>query len=123
MGRFLAGGAATLSPAKSKQTLQPMKPVNSLKSAESAPDVKQEVSWSVHAWPGETMKPGQGWLSWGLRSLALVACLVAGCASARPGVDRNLMADKDHNSRHEGVLENYTLGCPDVVEVTLGQQP
>lgn len=69
------------------------------------------------------MKPGQGRLAWWLRWSVLLTGLMAGCAGLRPGVEEKLMADKGANNRSEGVLENYTLACPDVLEVTLGPQP
>jgi protein involved in polysaccharide export with SLBB domain len=69
------------------------------------------------------MKPRQGWCSWCLRGSALFAVLVAGCVSTHSAVEQNLMGDRDANTRHAGVLENYVLACPDVVEVRLGQQP
>src|SRR5262245_28809956 len=69
------------------------------------------------------MQVGQGWLFWWLRGSVLIAGLVAGCASTKPTVENRLMADKGANTRHTGVVENYVLACPDVVEVFIGREP
>ena len=49
--------------------------------------------------------------------------LMAGCAGMQSSMEKNLMADKGFNNRNEGVLENYPIACPDIVEVAIGQQP
>ena len=69
------------------------------------------------------MKPGQGWLTWWLRCSVVLTSSLVGCAGLRPGMDKNLMADKGVNNRNVGVLENYTFACPDVVEITIARQP
>lgn len=69
------------------------------------------------------MKAGKGRFSWWLRWSVLLTGLLSGCAGTWPSVDKNLMADKDFNKRNAGVLENYTLACPDVVAVTVARQP
>ena len=53
------------------------------------------------------------WLLW-----FLLACGTAGCASARPHVDRALLAEKGAAARNQQVARCYTLGCPDLLEVT-----
>ncbi|HEV3259010.1 MAG TPA: polysaccharide biosynthesis/export family protein [Gemmataceae bacterium] len=48
----------------------------------------------------------------------LLACGTAGCAAARPHVDRALLAENGAGARNQQVAECYTLGCPDVLEGT-----
>ena len=73
------------------------------------------------------MKTGERWSSWKNRAacwvLALPALLHApGCAKDRVAIEKNLMAQPPAE-RREGVLERYRVGCPDVIELVVGQRP
>lgn len=48
--------------------------------------------------------------------------LLAGCASDRNKVEKNLMADRDSQRSH-GVGENYLVGFPDVLEIEIADHP
>ena len=86
------------------------------------------------------MKPGENRSTWQtkgaeggahyrrvLRALRSVLCvlltLLVGCAFNRGQVEKNLMADRNSMARQEGVAENYQVGCPDVLEVTVADRP
>jgi polysaccharide export outer membrane protein len=73
------------------------------------------------------MKTGERWSSWKARAacwlLALPALLHApGCAKDRVAIEKNLMAQAPAQPK-EGVLEGYRVGCPDVIELVVGQRP
>src|SRR5437660_3180025 len=68
------------------------------------------------------MKPAQGWSSWKTHC-CLVLALAAGCTPARPHVREAILADKGSPMRNEGVADNYLVGCPDVLEITVQSQP
>jgi len=94
----------------------------------------------------KSMKLGKGWSSWkiqgqrgdrrrwGLSSFglilgsALVFCfLQSGCAiqeQQRAHIEKTLMNDRDAGIRNLGVLENYQVGCPDVLLIEIaGSSP
>jgi len=52
-----------------------------------------------------------------------LALAVAGCVANRPQLDHALMADKGAPVRNEGVAEDYTVGCPDVIELLVEGRP
>src|SRR5947209_7912341 len=54
---------------------------------------------------------------------ALPLLLLTGCASSKPHVDKSLMADRGAPARNEGVAEQYLIGCPDVLDVTVVGRP
>src|SRR5437660_9652954 len=69
------------------------------------------------------MRSGQGrglWRAWGP---GLVLGLLAGCAAGGPPLDRALLADGGMGPRCRQAGEAYRIGCPDVLEVTVGQRP
>lgn len=49
--------------------------------------------------------------------LGLAALVLPGCVTDRASVEKNLLKDKHTSRRHEGVAEQYLLGCPDVLEI------
>jgi polysaccharide export outer membrane protein len=50
--------------------------------------------------------------------LAVLLCAaLAGCASSRASIEKNLLADRDNVLRGQGVVEQYLVGSPDVLEV------
>src|SRR5262245_36296089 len=55
--------------------------------------------------------------------LCPLPCLLTGCATTNPQVERTLMAEKGSTARNEGVAERYLVGCPDVLEVTVVGRP
>jgi protein involved in polysaccharide export with SLBB domain len=65
------------------------------------------------------MKPGKGWSTW--RALALL--VLAGCATERLSIEKNLMAERNSVERNAGVSEHYLVACPDVLEVRLPHRP
>jgi protein involved in polysaccharide export with SLBB domain len=80
------------------------------------------------------MKPGKGWSSWqtpsatpwlrlGARCAVFGVLILAGCRSALPAVDRNLMADRGISRRNVGVAERYTVLCPDVLDIAIDNHP
>jgi protein involved in polysaccharide export with SLBB domain len=56
---------------------------------------------------------------WGLT----LSCLLAGCLGERAAVDRALMAEQGTASRNQGVVEHYTLRCPDRVILDIARRP
>jgi polysaccharide biosynthesis/export protein len=73
------------------------------------------------------MKTGERWSSWKARTacwlLALPVLLHApGCAKDRNAIERNLIAQPPAQGK-EGVLERYRVGCPDAIEMVVGQRP
>jgi protein involved in polysaccharide export with SLBB domain len=48
-----------------------------------------------------------------------LTCLLAGCAPFRAHVDQHLLDARGPTDLSAGVKENYVLGCPDVVQVTI----
>jgi protein involved in polysaccharide export with SLBB domain len=68
------------------------------------------------------MNPGEARSLWPLPALLLCAAL-AGCATDRANVGKNLMADRASALRSEGVAEHYLVGCPDVLEVRIRNRP
>jgi protein involved in polysaccharide export with SLBB domain len=54
---------------------------------------------------------------------ALLLVALTGCAGSRPHVDRALLADGGGGARNLGVAENYTIGCPDVLDVAVAGRP
>jgi polysaccharide biosynthesis/export protein len=74
----------------------------------------------------ERVKPRSRWLCDTRRAfrtfafcLLPLAFLSAGCAAARPHLDRALLAEQGTAARSEGVAAAYRAGCPDVLEVTV----
>jgi protein involved in polysaccharide export with SLBB domain len=57
------------------------------------------------------------------RRLAVVLCLLAGCAGTRPHVDQAMKAEAGGPARNEGVAERYVVRCPDVLDVTVAGRP
>jgi protein involved in polysaccharide export with SLBB domain len=47
----------------------------------------------------------------------LVCAALAGCATDRGSVEKNLMSNRESTRRGAGVAETYQVGCPDVLEV------
>jgi len=47
---------------------------------------------------------------------------LAGCLSHRH-LDQALLADRGASARNQGVAETYTLGCPDLVEISVAGRP
>jgi polysaccharide biosynthesis/export protein len=73
------------------------------------------------------MKTGKRWSSWKPRAASLLVALplllhAPGCAKDRVNIEKNLMAQQSI-LRHQGVLEHYRVGCPDVVELALPERP
>ncbi len=87
------------------------------------------------------MKPAQGWSSWqpspeafsgkpashrALTRLSLVVLLAVaslpGCSPTRATVEQNLMTDKLPRTGKVGVVENYVVAWPDVLEVLVRGQ-
>lgn len=66
------------------------------------------------------MQPGKARSSW---LILLLGVGLAGCAADRASVEKNLMADKQTARLHEGVAEQYRVGCPDVLEIRVGEKP
>ncbi len=78
----------------------------------------------------ESMEPGKDWSSrWpgcgrpAFAWLGLLLWLVAGCAADRAHVDKALMADKGTANRNQGVVECYTVHCPDVLQIAFAERP
>jgi protein involved in polysaccharide export with SLBB domain len=55
------------------------------------------------------------------RPWPIVLVLLAGCATHRGEVDKWLLAEGPR--RHQGVVESYTVACPDVLEVWVAGRP
>jgi protein involved in polysaccharide export with SLBB domain len=59
--------------------------------------------------------------------LALLPFLVmlasSGCATTQSHVDKDLMAERGAAVRNEGIADRYGIGCPDVLELTVGGHP
>jgi polysaccharide export outer membrane protein len=72
--------------------------------------------------PGEARSSRRATPARGLLILALAAGL-AGCASGRASVEKNLMADRNSARRSAGVAENYHVACPDVLDVRIADWP
>ncbi len=54
-----------------------------------------------------------------LLPLCLFLVALAGCIGPSGHVDRALMADRGGGTRNHGVAEKYTVGCPDVLDITV----
>src|SRR5260370_22636445 len=79
--------------------------------------------------PRKSMNPGEGRSSWrqhavrrraprkGCLTALLLCAALAGCATDRGSVEKNLMSDRESTRRGAGVAETYQVGCPDVLEV------
>jgi protein involved in polysaccharide export with SLBB domain len=72
--------------------------------------------------PGEARSSRRAPPARGLLVLALAAAL-AGCATDRASIEKNLMADRHSARRSAGVAENYRVACPDVLEVRVADRP
>jgi protein involved in polysaccharide export with SLBB domain len=59
----------------------------------------------------------------GTLALFLALGILSGCASSRPQMNKNLMADRGGAMRNLGVAERYTVGSPDVLEITVPGYP
>src|SRR5947209_19293237 len=57
------------------------------------------------------------------RGLGLLLWLAVGCAAQKPHLDQALLAEKGTAGRNEGVIEQYRVSCPDVLEVTIELRP
>jgi polysaccharide biosynthesis/export protein len=55
------------------------------------------------------------------RPWIMVLVLLAGCATPRADVDKRLMAEQGR--RHQGVIETYTVACPDAIEIWVAGRP
>jgi protein involved in polysaccharide export with SLBB domain len=53
----------------------------------------------------------------------LLALCLPGCIFHRNSVDHALRADQGGGLRNQGVAENYTLACPDVVDIAVAGRP
>src|SRR5947209_12045938 len=76
------------------------------------------------------MQAGKGWLfEWarpgrrGGRWLGLLLWLAAGCASQKPHLDQQLLAEKGTTTRNHGIIEQYRVCCPDVLDLTVDFRP
>lgn len=72
------------------------------------------------------MAAGEGGSSWWTRRrrrLGLLLVLVTGCAAPSKHVEQALMADKPAASHNTELAEQYSIGCPDVLEVTASSRP
>ena len=72
------------------------------------------------------MKTGKRWSSWKFFPaifLALPGLLCApGCAKDRASVGKNLM-NQQSAERQAGVIDNYRVACPDVIELVVAERP
>src|SRR4051794_37069909 len=89
------------------------------------------------------MKPGKGWSSWkeqGARrdrerwicswlclcvASAAVFCS-AGCAHKalqRAGIEKSPMSEGEATARNHGVVDNYQVGCPDILTIAVAGRP
>jgi protein involved in polysaccharide export with SLBB domain len=83
------------------------------------------------------MKPGEGRSSWRERraqawarwrrvpaflARALLVCALAGCATDRATVEKNLLAVRSAGPA-TGIAEQYRVGCADVLEVRMPNRP
>jgi protein involved in polysaccharide export with SLBB domain len=76
------------------------------------------------------MQAGKGWSFRRARSglsarcwLGLLLWLAAGCASQKPHLDQQLLAEKGATHRNEGVVEQYRVACPDALDLTVDLRP
>src|SRR5712691_5830585 len=76
------------------------------------------------------MRAGKGWSFGRVRSglsarrwLGLLLWLAVGCASQKLHLDQALLAEKGATQRNEGVVEQYRVSCPDILEVTVNLPP
>src|SRR5476651_2733771 len=74
----------------------------------------------------KSMKTGKRWSSWKFFPallLALPGLLCApGCAKDRASVGKTLMSQQSAE-RQVGVIDNYRVGCPDVIELAVTERP
>jgi polysaccharide biosynthesis/export protein len=54
---------------------------------------------------------------------AFFLIFLSGCAVANSHVDRALLSDPGQEVRNQGVAENYHVGCPDLLQVTVAGRP
>lgn len=76
------------------------------------------------------MRAGQGWSfrrgrsgRFARRGLGLLLWLATGCALQKPHLDQALLAENGATARNEGVVEQYRVSCPDVLELTIELRP
>ncbi len=53
----------------------------------------------------------------------LLGIALAGCATGRASIEKNLMAGRGDAARSSGVAEHYRVGCPDALEVRIAGRP
>ena len=53
----------------------------------------------------------------------LLLCLLAGCAWGQVHLDQALLAEAGRAGRDQGVADQYLVGCPDVLDVTVEGHP
>src|SRR5256885_1327108 len=75
----------------------------------------------------KSMKTGERWSSWKARTACLLLALptllhAPGCANNREAIEKNLLAQPPDQGK-DAVLEKYRVGCPDVIELVVGQRP
>jgi protein involved in polysaccharide export with SLBB domain len=55
--------------------------------------------------------------------LGVLLCVLSGCATSKSHLDQEVRADHGGPVRNEGVVAQYRLSCPDVLEVNVMGQP
>lgn len=68
------------------------------------------------------MGPSEGWSSRRLRG-GLLLCLLAGCVTGRPALDRALRGEKFTATRPHEVSRAYAVACPDLLELAIAGRP
>jgi polysaccharide biosynthesis/export protein len=70
------------------------------------------------------MKTGKRWSCWRLSSATLLAMpmLLAGCATDRAAVERNLLGQNVIH-QNEAIAQHYCVGCPDVLTLAVDERP
>jgi protein involved in polysaccharide export with SLBB domain len=62
--------------------------------------------------------------SWARPACFLVLCwMLPGCVTSRELVEKKLTSAQQAAQRYEGVLENYQVGCPDILRLVLTERP
>jgi protein involved in polysaccharide export with SLBB domain len=59
----------------------------------------------------------------GWRVLAASLLFTGGCLTGRAHVEHNLMSDRGMTAQNEAVAKQYTVGCPDVLEIRVLNRP
>src|SRR2546425_9512270 len=75
---------------------------------------------------GNSTKPGQVGLMRLLAqraSLGLILALLPGCAASRSQIARSLMADRGMPTRSAEAQSEYTVSCPDALDLQICAKP